>query len=140
MSFQCIKCDASFPTNQKLQRHLARKRPCEPVVDQIGACKCKLCGRVYSRPDSLKRHLSTCPVGSNTKNIHEHIQRQREIFETELAKRDEKIATILARLDQITMVRGAEDTDIIDDTDADTTTDVEPVPQEFDITEFVIAK
>ena len=64
MAHRCPKCDAEFSTNQKLQRHLQRKRPCDPIV--VGAaddpCVCDHCGRRYSRVDSCKRHRGRCRI------------------------------------------------------------------------------
>ncbi len=98
-----------FATAQKLRRHEARKRPCEPVVAGGWGepnC-CEVCGRVYSRPDSLKRHRESCalvagarlPAGAAVAAL---LQRQREHFEAELALRDAALAALAARLDALT--------------------------------------
>jgi Zinc finger, C2H2 type len=105
---QCRKCGATFATNQKLQRHLARKRPCDPVVADdpaAGLHRCQHCGRRYSRSDSLQRHNRTCRV-ANGAVVNETVQdfslrKQREAFEQELAKRDEIIAGLASRVEQL---------------------------------------
>ena len=111
--FGCEKCGAQFPTNQKLQRHLARKRPCDPVVDQddlpedqrANPNRCRFCGRVYSRQDSLKRHMNGCGIANSEdgmEKLYDHaLKKQQARFEKELAKRDEKMAEMAATLEKL---------------------------------------
>ena len=108
MVFACPRCGAEFATTQKLQRHLSRKRPCDPVLDGQGLPYiCHLCGRGYSRPDSVKRHLAACPLAVRPARTdpapqYEHALRQQAArFETELAKRDAAMAEIAARLERL---------------------------------------
>ena len=119
MVFKCDKCGATFTTKQKMQRHLERKRPCEPVIyvddqtsdESTNSNRCKYCGRTYSRPDSLKRHTTTCRIatGQESKDqIYENIiRKQEERFREELAKRDALLATFSARLEQLTAAQDA---------------------------------
>lgn len=59
----CPRCAAEFASPHKLARHLARKRPCDPIVGApAGANDCPGCGRRYSRVDSMRRHAKTCAV------------------------------------------------------------------------------
>jgi len=85
---QCHKCGAIFPKNQNLQRHLARKKPCDPILDapmfvgaqQVNPNQCRFCNRNYSRPDSLARHLKMCKIATTDAGmdrLFEHtLQRQ----------------------------------------------------------------
>ena len=113
MPFPCPKCGAVFPTNQKLARHLARKRPCDPILERESLPgperdspnRCRFCGRAYSRPDSLKRHLKGCSIANSDdgmEKLYEHaLKKQQARFEDELAKRDAQMAAITARLDML---------------------------------------
>ena len=113
MPFACPKCGAAFPTNQKLTRHLARKRPCDPILERevlpgpapVSPNRCHYCGRVYSRPDSLKRHLKGCAIANSDdgmEKLYEHaLKKQQARYEDELAKRDAQMAAISARLDRL---------------------------------------
>jgi hypothetical protein len=87
MSFLCPKCGVTFPKNQGLQKHLARKRPCDPILErgvltpeqQNSPNRCRYCGRAYSRSDSLKRHLKTCKIASSAEGMEalmEHTLKQ----------------------------------------------------------------
>jgi len=103
MAFMCTKCGTAFPTSQKLQRHSLRKRPCDPVLDTPEALhnRCRFCGRVYSRPDSLKRHLGLCDIanGGAEKLCEHELRVQRGHFNAELAKRDAAFEAELAKRD-----------------------------------------
>jgi hypothetical protein len=86
MPFVCPKCGASFPKNQGLQKHLARKRPCTPILDEDQGAqqgnpnRCRYCGRAYSRSDNLVRHLKVCKIANSDEGMEklmEHtLQRQ----------------------------------------------------------------
>jgi hypothetical protein len=110
MPFSCPKCGAEFATNQKLARHLARTRPCDPILEHKPPGperdipnRCRFCGRTYSRPDSLKRHLKGCSIANSDEGmerLYVHaLKKQQARFEDELAKRDAQIAAMAARLD-----------------------------------------
>ena len=119
MPFPCLKCGTEFPTNQKLTRHLNRKRPCDPILErevlpapqQDNPIRCRFCGRTYSRSDSLKRHLKTCSIANTDKGmekLYEHELKKQQIrFEEELAKRDAQVAKITAQLNTLTATLAA---------------------------------
>jgi len=59
----CPKCDKPFQFNCDLERHLERKISCaedEKNKYHIDKKTCNFCNNVYSRPDSMRRHLETC--------------------------------------------------------------------------------
>jgi len=54
MVFACERCGKTFPKNQNLLTHLARKRQCvEQKGDNIA---CDRCNKTFTRSDSLARH------------------------------------------------------------------------------------
>ena len=61
----CPKCGKSFKFNCDLERHLERKISCaedEKIKYHIDKKTCHYCNNIYSRPDSMRRHLETCQV------------------------------------------------------------------------------
>ena len=86
MPFNCTTCGKAFPKNQGLRVHMQRKNTCAPILDIVHQSDedrnktCRYCGRVYSRPDSLKRHLKTCKIAGSeegmTKLLDHTLQRQ----------------------------------------------------------------
>ena len=107
MPFDCLRCGASFPKNQGLTKHLARKTPCAPILDKEdlpeekrdAPNRCRFCGRVYSRSDSLARHLKqACKIAprngdtSGMDKLYEHTLRRQE------EKHKAEMAAVMARL------------------------------------------
>ncbi len=115
--YVCGRCGAGFHTRQKLQRHLSRIRPCDPILEpetdeaRRGTVpeapnQCKHCNRSYSRPDSLKRHISKCAVAKAEKQDRNStrpsaLKQQQDRFMEELTIRDIEIARMAAELEQL---------------------------------------
>jgi Zinc finger, C2H2 type len=90
----CTKCDAVFSTAQKLRRHEARKRPCDPIISVGGSQPntCGYCGRHYSRKDALIRHLDSCRLNTDDKKyIAAQFRAMNTRFERELAALTKRI-------------------------------------------------
>ena len=72
-NFRCDRCDMAFESNRNLQRHRARKTPCDPIMDvspnSSQSTTCRYCGREYSRPDNLARHLKTCKIANSDEGM-----------------------------------------------------------------------
>lgn len=51
----CRKCKRVFKKKYDLERHLARKKPCNRKGDEN--LKCEICNEYFSRIDSLERHV-----------------------------------------------------------------------------------
>jgi len=104
MSFTCTRCNKAFSKNQDLQRHLARKRPCEAVIDidelpeqqRKNPNRCQLCGRIYSSPSNLTRHRKTCRVReeSGVQQLAEQMAEQKQLTET-LQTQVTRLATLI---------------------------------------------
>jgi hypothetical protein len=111
MSFKCDKCGAAFPKNQKLQRHLARKTPCVPIVDiedlpdekKQNPHKCKFCGRTFGSASSLSRHTKqACKIAprngdtSGMEKLYEHVLRkQEERHKKEMAELEKRLLAVI---------------------------------------------
>lgn len=107
MAFTCGRCGSSFQKNQGLQRHMARKRPCDPVLaadalrDEPHSCR--HCGRVYSRADSLTRHVKTCKIASGKRADHPNqLEAQAQLIATqgrEMLEVKRRVAELASLLD-----------------------------------------
>jgi uncharacterized C2H2 Zn-finger protein len=95
MTFSCAKCGAVFQKNQGLQRHSARKKPCDPIVTQQSpgdSRSCQYCGRSYSRQDNLARHLKkSCKIANSAEGIN-------KLFEHTLQQQ------LAAKIDRLTQL------------------------------------
>lgn len=63
---RCERCDASFPTQLKLERHLDRKFPCDQ-----GAYSCPKCHRRFAQRQGRCRHAASCNGPPLTDKDHE---------------------------------------------------------------------
>lgn len=106
MPHQCPKCGASFPLPWKLKRHLARKTPCQPILDaedipeekKDARYKCKFCGRVFQQDAGLSRHMKKrCKIiprngdTSGMERLYDHFEK----------KRDEKVQNLERKLERV---------------------------------------
>ena len=59
---ECLTCGKSFKYKSDYERHLNRKIPClaEKDKDTIESRTCNYCDKIYSRIDSLERHITVC--------------------------------------------------------------------------------
>jgi len=107
-AFKCALCGAGFADGAHLKRHTERKRPCAPIIEkgdlpadkQDNPNRCRYCGRVYSRPDSLKRHLKTCAIAGSDEGMDrlmEHTIRRQVAEQKEMLERQQaQIARLTA--------------------------------------------
>lgn len=49
-TLKCLKCERTFTSNQKLEKHKTRKIPCDRVI------KCDVCNKLFKLLSDLKRH------------------------------------------------------------------------------------
>jgi hypothetical protein len=65
----CIKCGYRGQDSSDLQKHLARKKPCDPVIKngQEGPYKCH-CRRAYKTKQSLDNHIVKCKAARLIEN------------------------------------------------------------------------
>jgi hypothetical protein len=96
LSHRCGRCGKGFGKAAWLKRHLARKTPCAPILEEadlpdevredpnLAKRRCRFCGRVYSSYTSMRRHVRTsCRIAPNGKNgdagmevLYEHTLRK----------------------------------------------------------------
>ena len=77
--FKCPNCNKSFKYYSRLQKHLDRKTPCNPVItikddDRFENAKkerrvCEFCNRTFKSNQTMKIHLKkNCPIAPTGKN------------------------------------------------------------------------
>jgi len=94
LPFKCLVCGAEFADSAHLTRHSARKRPCKPIIEKEdlpaekkdSPNRCRYCGRVYSRSDSLKRHLKLCTIANSDEGMNQLMEHtiQRQLVEQKI--------------------------------------------------------
>lgn len=107
MSFKCPKCGLCFPKNQGLRRHLARKRPCDPILDpesfpdagRNNLNRCRYCGRGYSRSDNLARHLKGCKIANSEDGMEKLME---HTLQRQLTEQAAKVDTLQAQMAELT--------------------------------------
>lgn len=95
---QCHRCHMMFRDPSTLRRHLGRKRPCAPVVDQEELHEedsskkflCRFCGRPYSSDWNVRRHMRGCPIAARGEkgmdDLYTHVlEKTRQAQEREAA-------------------------------------------------------
>lgn len=92
MSFACDRCGKTFPKHQGLKTHLARRTPCNPIIDapepaehKQKANVCRFCGRTFSAPWCVQRHIAkSCKIvpregnSNGMERLYEHLLRKQE--------------------------------------------------------------
>lgn len=95
----CTVCRRTFRDKYNLDRHVTRKKPCQPIVDlNVSADDtCRFCGRAFSRLDALKRHKkNNCRILKSEEGfdlLYDHVlqkAQQLEVKEKELTELQEK--------------------------------------------------
>lgn len=96
--FGCEKCGKTFAKRAWLDRHRARKTPCDSILEpenlpeavrndpQLEKKKCRFCGRVFSSYDVMRRHVRNfCRIAPNQRNgeegviiLYEHTLRKQQ--------------------------------------------------------------
>jgi hypothetical protein len=73
---KCQRCGKTFQLPYLLQRHQARKTPCEPILDtprEAGgdpAHRCKYCGRAFASKQSAYRHMrQSCKIANTDEGM-----------------------------------------------------------------------
>lgn len=95
-SRKCTKCGREFKYPCELKRHLARKTPCQPILEyedlseteKTKKYQCKFCGHRFSQRSSLSRHINEkCKIACSEKGLkklYEHTLRKTNSLETKL--------------------------------------------------------
>lgn len=118
----CPRCGAAFTLPSRLGRHLARKTPCDPileaadqrtaygagVLDDPGRRQrtCNFCGRVFTTYTSMRRHVrGACKIAPNAKNgdagmevLYEHTLRRQAADIDALKAQNREILGLVRRL------------------------------------------
>jgi hypothetical protein len=67
MDFKCENCEKIFTEKRYYDQHLRKKIPCNPTkrdLYDINKCKCEYCFDIFSTPQSMRRHTTTCAKNS----------------------------------------------------------------------------
>jgi len=85
--YKCKRCRKPFPDKWKYERHLARKTPCEAILDKdyakmkannkhVGVCV--YCNRKMSNSYALTRHYATCKAYNDGDLIVAHVMKKQK--------------------------------------------------------------
>jgi uncharacterized protein Yka (UPF0111/DUF47 family) len=87
IEYKCKRCKKPFPDKWKYERHLARKTPCEPILDKDYAklkandkkgTVCAYCNRKMSNSYALKRHYESCRAYNDGDLVVAHVMRKQK--------------------------------------------------------------
>lgn len=106
----CPKCGKKFAHPCRLKAHLARKTPCDTILehenikeeDKKKPYSCKFCGRRYNSTQGLSRHLRKCQILTKPEGmdiLYEHFVTRREKEDSQIEKRVEGLENKLDKLD-----------------------------------------
>lgn len=94
--YKCKSCKKPFPDKWKYERHLARKTPCEPILDKDyvklkandkNGGVCVYCNRKMSNSFALKRHYESCKAYNDGDLVVAHVmKKQKDIAKTHKKK------------------------------------------------------
>ncbi len=109
---KCTKCGTTFRDAYNLRRHQARKKTCEPIINQpAGVCvddehACRYCGRTFTTATSMYRHVRTrCKIANSQEGMEKLLDHtlQRQLAEqgaqlTEQSAQITKLTALVERL------------------------------------------
>ena len=95
-----------YADNAHLKRHNQRKTPCAPIIEKDdlpenkkgNPNRCKFCGRVYSRADSLKRHLKSCAIANTEEGMDALMDRALQKQNARLEERVDRLTALVEQL------------------------------------------
>ena len=99
----CKKCGHLFRDPSKLRRHLANKKPCDPIIDaahdDVG-CQCKYCGRRYSSKQSMYRHIrENCKIANSEDGMQKLVE---HTLQKKVADQGAQIAKLTELVEKLT--------------------------------------
>jgi uncharacterized C2H2 Zn-finger protein len=101
-SKECPKCGKTFARPALLQRHLARKTPCEPIVERRDdgiAPTCKYCGRSFTTATSMYRHVRMyCRIANSDEGMEKLMD---HTLQRQNAALEEKVDRLTALVEQL---------------------------------------
>src|SRR5271157_4656332 len=84
----CQRCGKTFPAPCRLKAHHRRKTSCDPILDSdatdTGKCQCRYCGRGFTTPQGLSRHVKqNCKIANSEEGMDRLMEHtlQRQIAE-----------------------------------------------------------
>lgn len=109
----CVRCKKVFELPCRLRSHLARKRPCDPIVDvQEGAAglPCKYCGRRFTTPQALSRHIKhRCKIANSSDGMDRLLEHTLQKQNAELAAKVDRLATLVERMSAMQLAPASPD-------------------------------
>jgi hypothetical protein len=105
-NFRFERCKAAFESSRNLQRHLARKRPCEPILDvpdlppeeKDNSNRCRYCGRAYGSSSNLARHLKCCKIANTGEGMERLLERT---VRRQLAEQASEMSALRAQVSEL---------------------------------------
>jgi DNA-directed RNA polymerase subunit RPC12/RpoP len=98
-SHKCEKCGKLFRAPSLLKRHLARKTPCEPIIDQddeADTISCKYCGRQFTTRPSMIRHIKqSCKIANSEEGMEKLVEHSLERKMMEMEAKMAELTTLL---------------------------------------------
>ncbi len=99
--YKCAKCDAKFADSAHLRRHLARKTPCNPILDRDPVSTkptCRYCGRQFTKQPALSRHMTQrCKIANSEEGMDKLMEHTLARQNRELNAKVDRLAEMLEK-------------------------------------------
>lgn len=105
--YKCKRCKKPFPDKWKYDRHLARKTPCEPILDKDyvklkandkNGGVCVYCNRKMSNSYALNRHYETCKAYNDGNLVVAHVMKKQK---DQIKNHKKKVKELAKELDEL---------------------------------------
>jgi hypothetical protein len=99
---KCERCGKVFSAPCRLQAHRRRKTPCDPIIEasrNTKAHSCKYCGRSYTTPQALSRHVRhSCKIANSEEGMEKLVEHTLQRQNSELAAKLDRLTAIVENM------------------------------------------